>query len=287
LIISIIGAGRVGQTLGRLARDAGYEVADVVCLSRRKAARAARFIGAGRPLQASGARLSGADLVLIATPDDKVKEAARLIEANIERAFRPVVLHTSGVLESSALGSLAARGLSVGSCHPLQTFESPARTLALVEGSYFCVEGDPRAVRAARSLVRRIGARSFRVDTHMKSLYHAAAVMASGGVAALFDISLEMLGRCGLGEREAAHVLLPLVEGAVANVRAVGPARALTGPVRRGDAGTVERNIKALADADSDWLEIYRRLAAHSIEMAERAGTDKQALGRLRKLLKK
>lgn len=276
--ISIIGAGRVGQTIGRLARDAGYEIIDVVCRSRRSAIAAVRFIGAGNPQRAARVRLSPADLILIATPDDKISEAVDLIMNNSSGVSRAVALHTSGAIASDALNRLAARGLDTGSCHPLQTFESPARALEAAGHSYFCIEGNPRAVRVARRLVRQIGARYFEIPTEMKSLYHAAAVMASGGVVALLSISLELLERCGLSGAESKKVLMPLVEGTVANVRAVGPARALTGPVRRGDAGTVRRNMKAVSDVSSDWLEVYRLLAARGLTLAGRAGIDDKSL---------
>ncbi|HXG91566.1 MAG TPA: DUF2520 domain-containing protein [Blastocatellia bacterium] len=279
--ITIIGAGRVGQALGRLAREAGYEIADVVSTSRRSAAASVRFIGAGRAQAASRARLSAADLILIATPDDKITAAVGLIEKNALTIGRAIALHTSGAIASDALKRLTQYKIAIGSCHPLQTFESPDRALSLVPASYFCIEGEPRAVRAARRLVRDIGARYFEIPTEMKSLYHAAAVMASGGVVALLSISLQLLERCGLSETQSQRVLLPLVEGTVANVRAVGPARALTGPVRRGDTGTVERNMKAIAAVDNDWLEVYRLLAERGLALAERAGATHESLARL------
>ena len=99
----------------------------------------------------------------------------------------------------------------------------------------------------------------------MKELYHAAAVMASGGVVSLLSISLEMLARCGLDEHKSRRVLLPLVEATVANVRSIGPVRALTGPVRRGDTKTIERNKRALAEIDSRWLQIYQLLTENSL----------------------
>ncbi|MGA9771775.1 MAG: DUF2520 domain-containing protein [Blastocatellia bacterium] len=284
--ISIIGAGRVGQTIGRLARESGYEIIDVVCRSRRSATAAVRFIGAGNPQKSTGVRLSAADLILIATPDDKIGEAVELVMNSASSPGRAVALHTSGAISSDVLARLTARGLATGSCHPLQTFESPTRAHAQARHSYFCIEGDARAVRAARRLVRRIGARYFEIPTEMKSLYHAAAVMASGGVVALLSISLELLERCGLSEVESKKVLMPLVEGTVANVRAFGPARALTGPVRRGDAGTVRRNLKAIADVSSDWLEIYRLLAARSLTLAARAKIDDKSLDEVRKSLR-
>jgi predicted short-subunit dehydrogenase-like oxidoreductase (DUF2520 family) len=197
---------------------------------------------------------------LISTPDDRIEQAAALIAANGESLKGSVVLHTSGALSSEVLGPLTAFNMSTGSCHPLQSFSSPARALALVSQSYFCIEGKPRAVRAARRLVRRIGARHFEIPTGMKGLYHAAAVMASGGIVSLISISLEMLAQCGLDETKSKRVLLPLVEGTIANVRALGPGRALTGPVRRGDTKTIERNIEAIAPLDSRWLRIYMLL---------------------------
>jgi predicted short-subunit dehydrogenase-like oxidoreductase (DUF2520 family) len=285
LKISIIGAGRVGQTIGRLAREAGYEIIDVVCRSQRSATAAARFIGAGNPHSATRVHLSPADLILIATPDDKIGEAVELVMNDASNLSRAVALHTSGAIASDVLDPLAARGLATGSCHPLQTFESPERALELAGRSYFCIEGDPRATRAARRLVSRIGARYFEIPTEMKSLYHAAAVMASGGVVALLSISLELLERCGLSGIESKKVLMPLVEGTVANVRAVGPVRALTGPVRRGDAGTVRRNMKAVAAVSNDWVEIYRQLAARGLTLARRAKINDKSLDELFKTL--
>ncbi len=283
--ITIIGAGRVGQTLGRLARQAGYDIGEVVCRSHRSARAAVSFISAGNPQSARRAQLSPSDIILIATPDDHIKDAVKLIEASAKNFRRAVVLHVSGAVSSEILSPLVRLGFHTGSCHPLQTFESPQSAVAKIQSSYFCIEGSPRAALAARRLVEQIGASYFEIATAMKSLYHAAAVMASGGVTALVSISIEMLSRCGLSDDEAARVLLPLVEGTIANVRAVGPARALTGPVRRGDAGTVERNMKALNETEQDWVDAYRLLSRRSITLAERAGADEQALKKLRRIL--
>lgn len=283
--ITIIGAGRVGQTLGRLARQTGYDIGEVVCRSHKSAKAAARFITAGNPQSARRAQLSPADIILIATPDDHIKDAVKIIEASAQNFRRAVVLHVSGAVSSEILTPLARIGFQTGSCHPLQAFESPQSAVAKIQSSYFCIEGSPRAARAARRLVGRIGASHFEIATAMKSLYHAAAVMASGGVTALVSISIEMLSRCGLTDDQSARVLLPLVEGTIANMRAVGTARSLTGPIRRGDAGTVERNMKALNETERDWVEAYRLLSRRSIILAEQVGVDKQALKKLRRIL--
>ncbi|MFL6215228.1 MAG: Rossmann-like and DUF2520 domain-containing protein [Blastocatellia bacterium] len=267
--LSIVGAGRVGQTLGRLGREAGYEIVDVVCRSRRSAAKAARFIGAGLPLAASSKSLRPANVIFITTPDDRIGEAAQLISDSSQQAGRCVILHASGAASSDALAGLRESGFVVGSCHPLQTFESPQQALTVIRQSYFCIEGDAGAVRAARSFVERIGARSFEIPTDKKPLYHAAAVLASGGVTALLSVSFDALRRCGLSEAQARRVLLPLTEATVANVGAVGPRRALTGPVRRADMGTIRSNMEALAAIDLQGLAIYRLLSAQGLRLIE------------------
>jgi predicted short-subunit dehydrogenase-like oxidoreductase (DUF2520 family) len=284
LRLSIIGAGRVGQSLGRLGREVGYEIADIVCRSRRSALTARRFIGAGTPLTASSKQLQAVNVTLIATPDDRIGEAVQLILNNSRRIGRGVVLHTSGALSSAALAALREANFAVGSCHPLQTFECPLRAITVIPQSYFCIEGDSQAVRAARRFVRCVGAQSFEIPTTMKSLYHAAAVMASGGVTTLLSTSLDVLQHCGLNEAQARRVLLPLTETTVANVRAVGPLRAFTGPVRRGDIGTVQRNLEALAAIDRQWLAVYQLLAAHSLRLIE-SQLDRAIVDRLQRLL--
>jgi predicted short-subunit dehydrogenase-like oxidoreductase (DUF2520 family) len=288
--VSIIGAGRVGQALARRASAVGFDIIDVVCRSRRAARKAADFIGAGVAHAAASAQLEPAELFLISTPDDKIGAGVELLQRSTVTGA--IALHTSGALSSEVLRPLAEQGFAVASCHPLQSFESPERAIRGLDKTHFCIEGDAKAVRAARRFVTAIGAHHFEIRTEMKSLYHAAAVMSSGGVTALLNVTLELLARCGLSERKARDVLLPLVEGTLANIRAVGAARALTGPVRRGDAGTVERHREAIAaldtaagGGDATAWELYRLLAERSLPLAGRAGTDPVALRRIKRVL--
>jgi predicted short-subunit dehydrogenase-like oxidoreductase (DUF2520 family) len=282
--LSIIGAGRVGQTLGRLAREAGFEIRDVVCRSKGSANRAVQFIGAGTPQSIFKLSLSPTDLVLIATPDDKIEDAVRQIQSSA--ITNTIVLHTSGALSSEVLNRLKEKNIHVGSCHPLQSFTSPDHSLALIRKTYFCIEGDAKARRVARRFVKLIGAHAFEIKTEMKNLYHAAAVLSSGGVTTLLSMALELLVHCGLKEPEARKVLLPLVEGTLANIQTVGAAQALTGPIRRGDAGTVERNMRALNLVDKPALEIYRLLGQRSLRLVEQTRTDRQLLAQINTLLK-
>jgi predicted short-subunit dehydrogenase-like oxidoreductase (DUF2520 family) len=276
LIITIIGAGKVGRAIGKSAFLAGHKIGDLICRSLSSAVAASRFVGAGTPQASPVTRLQAVDLILISTQDDRIAEAVKLVErlagpllrANQGPALRrrrPVVLHTSGALSSQELAPLKARGFAVGSCHPLQTFESARRSVRSIRRSYFCIEGEPNALRAARRLVRDIGGGFFEIPTGQKELYHAGAVLASGGLTALISISLEILELCGLSDKQAMRALFPLIQGTLANIQAVGPRRALTGPVPRGDTGTMKLNTRALALVQPEWAKIYKLLAKRSL----------------------
>jgi len=266
--------------MGKAALLAGHQIADVVCRSGASALAATRFIGSGTPQASSNAALGPADLVLISTQDDRITMAVRLIRRcaaglSASDSGQPAgnrrgpitILHTSGALSSQILRPLRQQGFLTGSCHPLQTFESAGRSLGSLRHTYFCIEGDSQALRIARKMVRDIGGRTFEIPTARKELYHAGAVLASGGLTALLSISLEILSLCGLREKDARRVLFPLIEGTIANIKAVGPARALTGPIRRHDTGTIRRNTRALAATQPDWARIYRLLAKRSLSL--------------------
>ncbi len=133
------------------------------------------------------------------------------------------------------------------------------------------------AVRSARKIAREIGGRAFEINAESKALYHAAALMASPNMTALFDVALEMLTRCGLSRSNARKVLLPLVESTIHNLSAQDPSRALTGTFKRGDVATVRKHLAAIQSQDlKEALAAYVVLGRHSLRLAPRSG--KQAV---------
>jgi predicted short-subunit dehydrogenase-like oxidoreductase (DUF2520 family) len=212
-----------------------------------------------------------ADLVVVAVPDDSIGVISeKLAQIHLPKRHGSTVLHTSGALSSAVFADLAAKGWHSGSLHPLISVSDPRVGATAFRKSFWCVEGDTVALRVARQVVRHVGGRSFTVDRKDKPLYHAAAVMSSGNVVALFDVALDMLEKCGLSRRQAQAALLPLLQSTIANLGRLGPEKALTGPFSRGDLATIKLHLSALSRTDlSKALEIYRLLGSHAVNLAK------------------
>jgi len=255
----------------------------------RKAVNA--VIRSGTPARALGwdqlVELPITNLILITTPDDAIADVARrLASLKIVKVKRPTVLHTSGALASDVLSPLSESGFQTGSLHPLVSLSEPGAGAKALRGAFYCLEGDKTALRVARLIVADLKGKSFSVGAENKALYHAAAVMASGHLTALFDLAIEMLAVSGLKPSFAREVLMPLVESAVSNLRTSAPENALTGTFARGDVSTVRRHLAALSRKElGEALEVYKLLGRHSVELAKKNGLDAQVLEQIRSLL--
>ena len=289
--IAIVGAGRLGQALAIALRSAGYPLLALVARRRQKAENAVALLGGAKPLPRVLAanqlsELPPADLILIATPDDAIAETAQRLSNVWRPEGRRTVLHTSGALSSGALAPLAQRGFETGSIHPLVSISEPVSGAAALRGAFYCLEGTRKAKTLAAALVRDLGGCSFTINPESKALYHAAAVMASPHLTALFDLATEMLAACGIKQSKAQEVLMPLLESTVNNLKASHSRKALTGTFARGDVATVRKHLQALqGDRLAEALAVYKLLGLHSLQLAEKNGLDPQLLKQIRKLL--
>jgi predicted short-subunit dehydrogenase-like oxidoreductase (DUF2520 family) len=267
--LSIIGTGRLGTTLAVALEGTGYPIRSLVARRAQSARKAAAILT--KKAEVLGASqlssMRSATLVLITVPDDQIaRVAAQLSRLNYDP--KPTALHTSGALSSDVLSPLRAKGWSTGSVHPLISVSGPNDS---IEGAFWSVEGDQRAVRLGKTLVRDLGGTSFSIRTADKPLYHAAAVMTSGNVTALFDVALEMLVECGLTRKTARRILQPLLVSTVHNLETKDPAAALTGTFSRGDVETVKRHLAALKDHQLvDALQLYALLGKRSLKLTQK-----------------
>jgi predicted short-subunit dehydrogenase-like oxidoreductase (DUF2520 family) len=278
--IFVVGAGPAATALAGALRLSGVPVLGL--WGRRPAA--ARAAGAVAGVAAFSAAppdlLLEADVLLVAVADASIGEvAAKLVGTGLVTA-KHVMLHCSGALSAAeAFGPTATKVGGVGTLHPLRAIADPRAAMRAMKGTIFGVEGDERGKAHAQALVTAMGGIALELDGRHMAAYHAAAAIASNYAVALLDAAAAVLARIGVAPEQALSALVPLAQGAIANVAAhekqglAALAVALTGPIRRGDDSTVERHLAALA-GDPELAEIYRVLGRRTAAIAARIGSD-------------
>lgn len=264
-------------------RAHGWHIGAVVTRSAVTARSAVHAIGAGHPHEGVTRRVLDADVVLIATPDDRIHDVAvKLARAGGEEWRGKVVLHTSGALDDRVLEPLAHLGASTGAMHPLQTFSG--RGVPLLEGVAFVTQGHGRARQAARRIARTLGGAPVTLRRAAKPAYHAAGTFAAPYFLTLVESATCILMRVGFSRRRAKSALMPLIRQTLANYERFGARKAWTGPVARGDFSTVARHRVALAEWPEEFSQSYAALARLSARVL--ASDAKRKLRQLDRVLR-
>jgi predicted short-subunit dehydrogenase-like oxidoreductase (DUF2520 family) len=273
--VVIVGAGRVGLSLARALSRSGESV--------RLLGRSARPASAMTPAVEVewDPALASATLAVIAVADDALPSVVQRIAAS--RALRPgtVVLHSSGRHDRSILEALAMLGAVTGSWHPLQSLPEAADA-EVFAGVPAILEGEGAAVAAGRRLAEQLRmAPILELPAAGKVRYHAGAVVAANYLVVLTAIAERLAREAGAGDASRG-LFLPIMRQVLRNMESREPAEALTGPVRRGDVGTVEAHLDALSDHDRD---LYRALAMEALALAEEAGLSADRAHAMREVL--
>jgi predicted short-subunit dehydrogenase-like oxidoreductase (DUF2520 family) len=184
-----------------------------------------------------------ADLVWFCVPDREIAAASRQLASGTGWQRR-TAFHSSGALASDELSLLRRRGAAVASVHPLMTFVSGS--IPSLKGVPFAVEGDAMAVRRARQIVKDLGGEAFTIRKRHKAAYHAWGAFASPLLVATLVTAERVARASGLSAVEARKKMLPIIRQTIANYETLGPARAFSGPIVRGDAETVRQHLRAL-----------------------------------------
>jgi len=281
-IVGIVGAGAVGTALGAALHRAGWPVAAV---ASRDAARRERFrslVPGARAFAEANALLDEVELVILAVPDDAIPALASELHLYSGQAM----IHTSGALGAEVLEPAMAAGTQVGAFHPLVAFADTERAIAALHGATVAVEGDEQLASLLADMAEAIGATAVRLTPGSKAAYHAAAVLSAGGFVALLDAIAELGRVAGLDEAGSLAIYGGLIEQTLGNARALGISRALTGPMTRGDVGTLRRHLAELARHAPDVLPLYRAAAEREIALAEaRAAIGPETAAEMRDLL--
>jgi predicted short-subunit dehydrogenase-like oxidoreductase (DUF2520 family) len=268
----VVSAGRVGAVLGAALRDAGHRVVAVSGVSERSRRRAEELL-VGVPLEPPDEVAAAADLVLLAIPDDALAGTLRgLVGCG---AVRPgqIVAHTSGAHGVSVLEPAERAGALTLALHPVMTFTGRSEDLRRLASCSFGVtagDGNEPSWHVAEALVMEMGAEPVRVPEAVRPLYHAALTHGANHLVTLVNDAVDTLRSAGV--EEASRLLAPLLSAALDNALRHGDA-ALTGPVARGDTGTLATHRAVLAEQSPEMLPTYLALARRTAARAEASGT--------------
>jgi|tagenome__1003787_1003787.scaffolds.fasta_scaffold20957049_2 predicted short-subunit dehydrogenase-like oxidoreductase (DUF2520 family) len=282
--IGIAGTGRVAQALGRLLNEGGQPIVAIAGRNPEGTARAARFISAGTTPTTIEEIPAFASHLLIAVSDSAVEHVATLLaRSGLERG---IALHTCGAKGPQALAVLARQGISCGALHPMQSFASAELGLAALRESSFAIDGDPEALEWCSAIATLVGGRTLRIREEDRSLYHAAAVMASGYISALIHGSLEMLEAAGVERSMALRTLAPLARTCTDNSLHLGPVEGLTGPIERGDSATVLSHLNSLRNVPTPVKRLYCSAGLLVVQMALLRGLPESKAAEIERLLR-
>ncbi len=272
--VSIIGCGRVGTAIAVYSTKAGYAVAGLASRTVASAEKTRQVAGAGQVHEDASSAVMAGDIVFITTPDDAIESVcASLSDGCREKLSGKIVYHCSGALSSAILSSAKKWGASTGSIHPLQSFAPYTLDQSSpFKGINISVEGDEPAVVLGKTMVHGLGANAFSIPTKAKTLYHAAAVVASNYLVTLEDFAIQLLKSADLEPDTAYKILEPLIQGTLTNIKNRGAIEALTGPVARGDVEIVERHLEDIDEYLPDYSLLYRILGRYTLDLAHRKG---------------
>lgn len=272
--VFVVGAGRAGRALAHAMRVAGV---DVVGLHGRRP-------GTDITWGAWPDSLASANVVLVTVRDAELDGVLRDLSGASTLTARAVVLHASGSAEPAALDLVRARGHEAGTFHPLVPLTDPTRATEQLRSAWIGIDGDEGARAVSRDLAERIGARVLEIPPGEKARYHAAAVFVSNFPVVLMSVATRLLELVGIQDDSARSALGVLLTASAQNAATVAPEAALTGPVVRGDVGTVRAHLAALSETP-EILELYRALSREALPIATKAGADPARVEELRVVL--
>jgi predicted short-subunit dehydrogenase-like oxidoreductase (DUF2520 family) len=280
--LGFIGAGTVGTALAIRLSERGYPVVAVSSRSQASADKLAQAIKNCRALESSQAVADSAELVFITTPDD----AIAAVVSSVKWLPGQSVVHCSGADSVNSLEPARKQGASVGAIHPLQTFASVEQAINNIAGSTFALEAEEPLLSTLKEIATTLDGTWIELTANDKVLYHAAAVIACNYLITLVKLATDLWQTFNVPPERATQSLLPLLRGTIANIERVGIPQCLTGPIARGDTGTIKKHIDAMEKAAPALLPTYLDLGRQTIPIALAKGKiDQRQAGELQKLL--
>lgn len=282
--LGFIGAGVVGTALAVRLQEKGYPVVAVASRSKKSAEKLADAVMGCRACDSKQEVVDAADIVFVTTPDDEVQGVVEELSWGKGKS----VIHCSGVDSLDVLQKAKDDGAQVGGFHPLQTFASVTHAINNLPGSTFAVEAEEPLSDTLKHMAQSLEGEFVVLGLGDKALYHAAAVVACNYTVTLMKMATDMWKTFGVSTEDATKALLPLLRGTINNIENVGLPNCLTGPIARGDIGTVLKHLDAMEAKAPEIAAAYREMGLQTIPIALNKGKiDLARAEELRLLLKK
>jgi predicted short-subunit dehydrogenase-like oxidoreductase (DUF2520 family) len=264
LKLGFIGAGTVGTALAVRLQSQDYQLAAVSSRSRTSAEKLALAAGGCRVFDTNQGVADSAELVFVTTPDDTITPVVSAVQWHSGQS----VVHCSGADSTEALAPALKSGARVGVLHPLQTFASVSQAIENIPGSTFALEAEEPLLSTLKDMAGALGGSWIVLKASDKVIYHAAAVIVCNYLVTLLKLSTDLWQTFSIPADQATQALLPLVRGTINNIDNLGIPGCLTGPISRGDSGTVTKHLDALLKLAPAMVPTYCELGIKTIPIA-------------------
>jgi predicted short-subunit dehydrogenase-like oxidoreductase (DUF2520 family) len=270
LKVGFIGAGKVGTALAVLLNRKGYEFVGVSDIHPTKKTNG--LVSNLHILNSNQSVADAADLVFITTPDDAIEKVALQVKWTKGKS----VVHCSGADSTDILDKARRDGAYVGGFHPLQTFAGLQQAIDNIPGSTFAIEAEEPLLTTLKKMAEKLGGSWIQLKAEDKAAYHAAAVFACNYLITLVKMATDLWQTFSIPSNQAAKALMPLMRGTLHNIETIGLPQCLTGPIARGDVGTIRKHIKEIGKKTPVLLPSYKELGLQTIPIALTKGNIKK-----------
>jgi len=263
--ILFIGAGRLGTTLAWALSQKGFSIP--VFYSKEFPKNKADYLPDTNFInQLNKENLQNCDILIITVPDAQIIKVVNYLESLGVNWQSKLVVHTSGCLSSSELHSLKLKGAEIGSIHPMQTFDSFFIPKEIFRDVVFAVEGDDQVNTFTGSIIKMLNAKLIQLNSEDKILYHIAAVASSNFIVVLLDYVNHLYKKLEFDDKKINELVLPIINQSLINFKQKESKDVLTGPIKRGDLGTIEKHVKYLKDNQKELLPIYKEMSKYILQ---------------------
>ncbi|MDI3471933.1 MAG: hypothetical protein PWQ20_651 [Thermotogaceae bacterium] len=256
-LLNVLGAGRVGKTLAKTLKIAGWKIGIVANRTIESSKSAVKFIGEGKPTTTNFAE-SPRGILLICLPDDELENLNTILKNWSLRGLESII-HTSGAISSRVFDKVTNLSKNIGkaSLHPIRAFADPEKNFSKIEKTYFGIEGNEKGIQTALKIVDSLKGIPVNIPSELKPLYHLSAVFASNFLVGLFWIADVLYSRCEMPESVSKEIIISLMNSSLENLSELEPKKALTGPVARRDWNLIKSERETLKSEVPEFISFF------------------------------